>query len=76
MTITYTEQEQKQIELLKCWIKCSSVGGNFGKKSTETFETDWIKLIIAFKIRLGEKDAQVYIDKTCEMLKEYVNNKL
>ena len=76
MTITYTEQEKKQIDLLKCWIKLSSFRGNFGKNATETFETDWIKLIIGFKIRLGEKDAQVYIDKTCEMLKEYVNNKL
>jgi len=71
MTITYTEQEKKQIELIKLIMKPSPTD-----EYLENFASEWIKLIIGFKIRLGEKDAQVYIDKTCEMLKEYVINKL
>lgn len=71
MTITYTEQEQKQIELIKLIIKPSPTD-----EYLENFASEWLKLIVGFKIRLGGEDAQVYIDKTRVMLKEYVNNKL
>lgn len=71
MTITYTEQEQKQIELIKLIIKPSPTD-----EYLENFASEWLKLIVGFKIRLGGEDAEVYIDKTRVMLKEYVNNKL
>ena len=71
-TINYTEQEQKQIVLLKAWVKLSNVGGNFGKQATETFSKDWIKLQEDFVDRLGLLGGRVYINKTMDLIEDYI----
>ena len=71
-TINYTEQEKKQIGLLKAWVKLSKVGGNFGKQATETFTKDWIKLQEDFVDRLGLLGGRVYINKTMNLIENYI----
>ena len=71
-TINYTEQEQKQIGLLKAWVKLSKVGGNFGKQATKTFSKDWIKLQEDFVDRLGLLGGRVYINKTMDLIEDYI----
>ncbi len=70
--VKYTEQEQKQIGLLKCWIKLSYVGGNFGKQVRETFGEDWVKLQEDFVDRLGWEGSKVYINKTMALIEDYI----
>ena len=71
-TINYTEEELKQIGLLKAWIKLSKVGGNFGKKASKTFSKDWIKLQEDFVDRLGLEGGRVYINKTMNLIEDYI----
>ena len=71
-TINYTEQELKQIGLLKAWVKLSKVGGNFGKQASKTFSKDWIKLQEDFVDRLGLEGGRVYINKTMDILENYI----
>ena len=59
----YTEHERKCIELLKCWVKISS---------PSTFEKDWVKLQENFVHRLGLEGGRVYINKTMDMIGEYI----
>ena len=73
-TINYTEQEKKQIGLLKAWVKLSKVGGNFGKKASKTFSKDWIKLQEDFVDRLGILGGRVYINKTMDLIEDYIKS--
>jgi len=65
MECKYTEQERKQIDLIKCWVKIGS---------PKTFEEDWIKLQVDFVNRLGLAGSRVYINKTMDMLEEYIKS--
>tara|TARA_R110002074_G_scaffold283922_1_gene455576 strand:- start:491 stop:724 length:234 start_codon:yes stop_codon:yes gene_type:complete len=62
--VEYTEQERKQIGLIKCWVKIGS---------PTTFAKDWVKLQEDFVDRLGLLGGRVYINKTMDMLEEYIN---
>ena len=73
-TINYTEEEKKQIGLLKAWVKLSKVGGNFGKKASKTFSKDWIKLQEDFVDRLGILGGRVYINKTMDLIEDYIKS--
>ena len=59
----YTEYERKCIDLLKCWVKIGSAS---------TFEKDWVKLQELFVDRLGLEGGRVYINKTMDMIAEFI----
>ena len=65
MECKYTEQERKQIGLIKSWVKIGS---------PKSFEEDWVKLQLHFVDRLGLAGGRVYINKTMDMLEEYIKS--
>ena len=63
MECKYTEQERKQIGLIKSWVKIGS---------PKSFEEDWVKLQEDFVDRLGLLGGRVYINKTMDLIEDYI----
>jgi len=64
-TINYTDDEKIQIKLLKCWIKIGS---------PTIFVKDWIKLQEHFVNRFGWEGSKVYINKTMDLIENYIKS--
>ena len=75
LIMSFSETENKQIVLLKCWVKLSTGGGGLAKSSLETFEKDWEKLQDDIVERVGmENGAMFLIRKALTEIEDYINN--
>lgn len=75
LIMSFSETENKQIVLLKCWVKLSTGGGGLAKSSLETFEKDWEKLQDDIVDRVGmENGAMFLIRKALTEIEDYINN--
>ena len=73
--MSFSETENKQIVLLKCWVKLSTGGGGLAKSALETFEKDWEKLQDDIVERVGmENGAMFLIRKALTEIEDYINN--
>jgi hypothetical protein len=72
MNYQLTEDERKQVDLMKCWAKISC--GSNSKAPNNAFVEDWTKLQKMFVNRLGLLGARCYINHVEKEMESYILN--